>query len=169
LSKSAAVTFPLILFLIDFYRGRKLTFKNNLDKVPFSLMAIGFGILSPLSHKVIGRDLDYVTGYTISGRAFLGACSLVFYIVKSALPFGLSALHPMPMKPGGLLPLKYYLSVPAVFGSVVLLIKVLTSKTDEALKKDVIFGFLFFILTIVRVFFIPVGEAVVAERYTYLP
>jgi tetratricopeptide (TPR) repeat protein len=169
LSKSAAVTFPLILLLIDFYRGRKLTFKNNIDKVPFFLMAIGFGILSLLSQKVIGRDLDYVTGYTISDRAFLGAYSLVFYIVKSVLPFGLSALHPMPMKPGGILPLKCYLSVLAVVGFVVLLIKVLSSKTDEALKKDVIFGFLFFLLTIVLVLFIPVGEAVVAERYTYLP
>jgi len=169
LSKSAAVTFPLILLLIDYYKGKKLTFKDNLDKIPFFLMAIGFGILSLLSQKVIGTNVDYVQGYTILDRAFLGAYSFAFYLVKSIFPSGLSALHPMPMKPGGVLPVAYYLSVVVFIGFFWLLVKVIRLKTNEILKKDVLFCLLFFLFTIVLILFIPVGEAVVAERYTYLP
>jgi protein O-mannosyl-transferase len=169
LSKSAAVTFPLILILIDFYKGKKLTLKDNLDKIPFFLMAIGFGILSLLSQRMIGKNLDYVTGYTILDRMFLGAYSFAFYLIKSIFPSGLSALHPMPMKSDGVLPLKYYLSVVVFIGFVWLLLKAFRLKTDETLRKDVLFGLLFFLFTIALILFIPVGEAVVAERYTYLP
>ncbi|MCL2878308.1 MAG: hypothetical protein FWF13_05960, partial [Acidobacteria bacterium] len=119
LSKSAAVTFPLILILIDFYRGRrsphsydtagKITLiKNHLDKIPFFLLAIAFGALSLLSQKVIGSEVDYVAGYTIIDRVFLGAYAFTFYLVKSIFPWKLSALHPMPMKPDGFLPVSYY-------------------------------------------------------------
>lgn len=168
LSKSAAVTFPLILLLIDYYKGEKLTFKDNLNKIPFFLMAIGFGILSLLSQKVIGATVDYVQGYTILDRAFLGAYSFAFYLVKSIFPSGLSALHTMPLKPGGALPAIYYLSIFAVIGFIGLLVKVIRSKTNEILKKDVLFGLLFFLFTIALILLIPVGQAVVAERYTYL-
>jgi protein O-mannosyl-transferase len=169
LSKSAAVTFPLILLLIGYYKGEKLAFKDNLNKIPFFLMAVGFGILSLLSQKVIGTTVDYVQGYTILDRVFLGAYSFAFYLVKSIFPSGLSALHPMPMKPGGMLPVSYYLSIVAVLGFFWLLVKAIRSKTNEILKKDVLFGLLFFLFTIALILLIPVGQAVVAERYTYLP
>lgn len=169
LSKSAAVTFPLILLLIDYYRGKKLELKNSLDKIPFFLMAIGFGVLSLLSQKVIGKNVDYVVGYTVLDRVFLGAYSFAFYLVKSIIPSGLSALHPMPMKPEGVLPLKYYLSVFIFAGFLWLFVRAFKSKTNETLRKDVIFGLLFFVFTIALILFIPVGEAVVAERYTYIP
>ncbi len=169
LSKSAAVTFPLALLLIDFYRGQKLTLKDNLDKIPFFVLALGFGILSLLSQQVIGENRDYVAGYTVFDRFFLGAYSFTFYLIKSVIPTGLSALHPMPMKPSGLLPLRYYFSVLSFIGFVWLLFRVFRSKIDEAFKKDIIFGLLFFLLTLFLILFIPVGEAVVAERYTYLP
>jgi protein O-mannosyl-transferase len=169
LSKSAAVTFPVILLLIDFYKGEKPLLKNVVNKIPFFLMAIAFGILSLLSQKLIGPQVDYVIGYTIWDRLFLGTYAFAFYLIKSVLPYGLSALHPMPMKPAGILPVPYYLSIGVLIGFIMLLANVIRSKTNEILKKDVLFGLLFFLFTIVLILFIPVGEAVVAERYTYLP
>jgi protein O-mannosyl-transferase len=169
LSKSTAVTFPFVLLLIDFYREKKLTFKNHLDKIPFFAMALGFGILSLISQNVIGKNQDYIKGYTILDRIFLGTYSFAFYLIKSVFPSGLSALHPMPMKPAGVLPLEYYLSAFAFIGFLGLLVVVVRSKANEVLKKDVLFGSLFFLFTIMLILFIPVGEAVVAERYTYLP
>ncbi len=169
LSKSAAVTFPLALLLVDFYKGKKLTIRGNLDKVPFFLLAVGFGILSLLSQQVIGENPDYVAGYTIGDRFFLGAYAFAFYLVRSVFPSGLAALHPMPAKPSGILPLHYYLSVFSIIGFSWLLVKTFRSKIDEGLRKDVVFGLLFFLFTIALMLFIPVGEAVVAERYTYLP
>jgi tetratricopeptide (TPR) repeat protein len=169
LSKSAAVTLPLILLLMDYYLGRRLTLKNNLDKIPFFLLSVSFGILSLISQRVIGNEADYVVGYTLLDRVFLGVYSFVFYLVRSVLPFGLSALHPLPSKNGGALPLKYYLSGFAFMGFAALLVKLFKSDFDERVKREILFGLLFFIFTIGLVLFVPVGQAVVAERYTYVP
>jgi tetratricopeptide (TPR) repeat protein len=168
-SKSAAVTLPLILVLTDYYLGNKLTFKNNLDKIPFFALSVIFGIVSLISQRVIGSDLDYVVGYTLLDRLFMGAYAFTFYIVKSIFPFGLSAIHPLPLKPSGLLPVQYYVSGLTFILFPWILIRVYKSKADEALRKDILYGALFFVLTIVLVIFIPVGQAVVAERYTYIP
>ena len=180
LSKSAAVTFPMILILIDYYitavrKGQpysqdytwKAAMKFHMNTIPFFLMSMAFGILSLFSQRVIGTDVDYVTGYTVLDRVFLGAYAFTFYLVESVVPRGLSALHTMPMKPEGMLPVAYYLSiiVPIIFA--VLLIKLFRRGTGP--WKDVLFGMLFFFFTVALILFIPVGQAVVAERYTYLP
>jgi tetratricopeptide (TPR) repeat protein len=168
-SKSAAVTLPLILVLTDHYLNPKLAFKNNLDKAPFFALSIVFGVVSLISQRVIGSDWDYVIGYTIIDRLFMGTYAFDFYIVKSIFPFGLSAIHPLPLKPAGLLPIQYYVSGFAFILFLWMLVKVFKSKLDETLRKDIIYGALFFSLTIVLVVFIPVGQAGVAERYTYIP
>ena len=93
-SKSAAVTLPLVLVLTDYYLSNKLAFKNNLDKIPFFVLSVVFGVVSLLSQRVIGSDWDYVIGYTLLDRLFMGAYAFTFYIVKSIFPFGLSAIHP---------------------------------------------------------------------------
>ena len=168
-SKSAAVTLPLILVLTDYYLNPKLPFKNNLDKTPFFALSVVFGVVSLMSQRVIGSNWDYVIGYTILDRLFMGAYAFTFYIVKSIFPFGLSAIHPLPLKSAGLLPILYYISGLTFILFPWILIKVFKSRVDETLRKDVIYGALFFFLTIVLVIFIPVGQAVVAERYTYVP
>ena len=189
LSKSSAVTFPLILLLIDFYRGPGCinslaqTFNQRFkDKIPFFLLAIAFGVVSLFSQKVIGANVDYVVGYTIIDRVFLGAYAFAFYLIEVVFPWKLSAIHPMPMKPDGLLPASYYLSIVVVIGFVALLVKVIrsylhtrqVSQSSDArerhfIYKDAQFGLLFFLFTISLILFIPVGSAIVAERYTYLP
>jgi tetratricopeptide (TPR) repeat protein len=168
-SKSAAVTLPLILVLTDYYLNPKLSYKNNLDKTPFFALSVIFGVVSLMSQRVIGSDWDYVIGYTLLDRLFMGAYAFTFYIVKSILPFGLSAIHPLPLKPSGLLPIPYYISGFAFILFPWILVRVFKSRVDETLKKDFIYGALFFFLTIVLVIFIPVGQAVAAERYTYIP
>ena len=99
----------------------------------------------------------------------MGAYAFAFYIVKSIFPFGLSAIHPLPLKHAGLLPIPYYMAGFVFIVFPWILFKVFKSKVDEALRKDILYGALFFFFTIVLVIFIPVGQAVVAERYTYIP
>jgi tetratricopeptide (TPR) repeat protein len=169
LSKSAAVSLPLILVLTDYYLNPKLEFRSNLDKIPFFVLSVIFGIVSLMSQRILGSHWDYVIGYTLLDRLFMGSYAFTFYIVKSILPFGLSAIHPMPLKPAGLLPIVYYISGLAFILFPWILVKVFKSKADETLRKDIIYGALFFFFTIVLVIFMPVGQAVVAERYTYIP
>ncbi len=168
-SKSAAVTLPLILVLTDYYLGNKRTIKGNLDKIPFFVPALVFGVISLISQRVAGSDVDYVTGYTLPDRLFMGAYAFVFYIVRAILPFGLSGIHPLPLKPSGFLPISYYISGLAFILFSWMLVRVFKSRTDEAIRKDIAYGALFFVLTVALILFIPVGQAVVAERYTYIP
>lgn len=168
-SKSAAVTLPLILVLTDCYLSNKLEFKSNFDKIPFFVLAVVFSFVSLVSQRVIGSGWDYVIGYNYLDRLFIGAYAFTSYIVKSILPFALAAIHPLPLKSAGLLPIRYYISGLTFVLFPWILIKVLQSRIDKTLRKDVIYGALFFFLTIVLVIFIPVGQAVIAERYTYIP
>jgi tetratricopeptide (TPR) repeat protein len=168
-SKSAAVTLPIILVLTDWYLSNRPALKSNLDKIPFFALSFIFGAISLLSQRIMGSNLDYVTGYSFLERLLIGAYAFAFYIVKSIFPLSLSAIHPMPLKPGGILPVAYYFSSLAFIVFFLALYKIYRSSIDEALKKDTIYGASFFFFTIVLVLFMPVGQAVAAERYTYIP
>jgi tetratricopeptide (TPR) repeat protein len=73
-------------------------------------------------------------------------------------------VYPYPRELGSTLPMKYYLSLLFIAG---LLLFVWYSRKWS---KDVIFGFLFFAITIILVLqFVPVGGAAMADRYTYIP
>ena len=133
-SKSAAVTLPFILVLTDYYLRNKLTFRSNLDKIPFFALSVIFGIISLLSQRIIGGDLDYVTGYTFLDRLFMGAYAFTFYIIKSVFPFGLSAIHPLPLKEEGILPVAYYISGLTFIFFAYILVRLSKSKIDETLK-----------------------------------
>ena len=50
-SKSAAVVLPVILLLIDYFQGRKLTIKLFVEKIPLFGLSIVFGILAIKSEK----------------------------------------------------------------------------------------------------------------------
>lgn len=88
----------------------------------------------------------------------------MFYIVKAFVPFHLSAIHYYPAQTGGFLPFVYYL---APLGIVLILFSIYRFKM---IRKDLIFGFSFYLISIVLLLqFFPVGFAIVAERYSYIP
>ena len=90
-------------------------------------------------------------------------------MVNTLLPLKLSALHPFPVKITSL-PLLYYLASFFVVILVALYFWLFrTNKIKYGIKKELYFGIWFFLISILLILFIPVGQAVVAERYTYLP
>src|SRR6185295_12523559 len=46
LSKGQAVTFPAVLLLIDYFLRRRLTKEILLEKIPFFILAVAFGIVA---------------------------------------------------------------------------------------------------------------------------
>jgi tetratricopeptide (TPR) repeat protein len=102
-------------------------------------------------------------------RFFIASYSLLFYFFKVFLPVNLSALHPFPIKHGIFLPYVYYVSFAFVIVSAILIFRFRNRLLPGKLKKDVAFGFGFFLCTICIILALPVGAAVVAERYTYVP
>ena len=161
LSKPMAVTLPLLLPVIDYYRGRQLTLRSLAEKLPFFALSLAFGIITVIAQKA---PAEIAPVFSPLHRFFLVCYGLCFYLVKLVVPVQLSAVHDYPKTADGMLPLHYYLA-PALLGLVAwLLLK------SRQLRRDAVFGLLFFICSILIVLQIfPFGRAIVAERYTYVP
>jgi len=161
LSKSAAVTLPVLMLAVDLYKNRKLSAKMFLEKLPFFALSILFGVLAIVSQETAMKVLP--TTFTFFERIFLFSYTLVFYVVKLIAPFHLSAMHYYPDSATGILPWYYYASLPAL----ILIAWLVIRKTS--IRRENIFGICFFLITIsVMLQVISVGNAIVAERYTYV-
>jgi len=164
-TKPMAVSLPFVLFLLDYYYERKIEKRAIIEKIPFFVLAIFFSILAVYTESdAIERELLY-SFPEITVFFFYRSC---FYFFKLFMPLNLSAIHPYPNKIDGLLPFKFILS-PFIFTLIVILLIYLSIRFKKH-RKTIIFGVLFFYITIAPVLqFIPVGQAIVAERYTYIP
>ena len=165
LSKSAAVSLPGVLILFDLYFKRKFDIKYILDKLPFFVLSLFFGILAVKSQAKAGAIQDLEPLFSISDRFFLACFATMQYLIRFFVPINLSAMHPYPqLTPTGGFEMEYYIAPIVVF---VFLGLVLFSLRKT---KDVMFGVLFFFITIILVLqIIPVGGAIIAERYSYIP
>lgn len=162
LSKSAAVILPLVLLLLDFYCGRKYSWRTVLEKLPFFAISLIIGIVATHSQKTALQNMAPIMTY--SEHILVVSHSFSTYILKAFVPADLSAIYPYPMEIGSALPAKYYVSL--------LEIGLLIAFVIYSLRwgKEVLFGSLFFVITIVLVLqFVPVGGATMADRYTYVP
>ena len=166
LSKSAAVCFPLVIILLDYYFKVKYKTKEIVVRALFFIISIIFGVVTIYSQQSSGAIADLTPTYSIFERIFLASYATSSYIFNLFLPANLCAMHYFPTKTGGLLPSDYYISIIVV---IILILAVIFIKSEKY-KKDIIFGLLFFIATIAMVLqIIPIGFAITAERYTYIP
>ncbi len=164
LSKSAAVALPGVLLLIDYLIRRKLSFKLLLDKIPFIILSLTFGILAVMSQDEKGAIQDLGPLYTPVERVFLVSHNIVMYLYKMFVPTGLAAMYPYPPHIDGHIPVLFY-----ICGGIVLLMAAVLIWTKR-FGRMYIFGMLFFLVTIALVLqALPVGGAIMAERYTYIP
>jgi protein O-mannosyl-transferase len=92
LSKSTAVTLPVILLLIDWYKQRDFRGSVLYEKIPFLVLSFLFGIISLISQQSMGYENDAVA-FKFIDRLLLAAYSLGFYFVKLFIPINLSVLH----------------------------------------------------------------------------
>ncbi len=163
LSKPAAVALTPVLFLLDYYFGKKITLASLLQKVPFLLLSLLFGIVAILTQSKSG-SMNMVEQYAFMDKFFFVCYGFLFYIVKLFAPLHLSAMYLYPEKVDGLLPMTYYL---APFILIVIVIFIIGLKK---MQKEIVFGLLFYFFTIAMVIqIVPVGKAIVAERYSYVP
>ncbi len=162
LSKAMAVSLPITFFFLDYFTGRKITLKVVLEKLPFILAACFFGYIAIEAQKSASA-LD-VTHYNFFDRILFTSYALMMYLWKFIAPINLSCFYDYPIKQNGM--------YPTIFYAAPILILVLTFLIYRSIrfKKDVLFGAVFFFITIVLVLqILPVGGAIIADRYTYLP
>lgn len=163
LSKGTAVIFPLVLFLFDYLKNRKDIVKLLIEKTPFFILSIVFVYVSITMQDVGGAMEDRELTSFIDSLS-VGFYGYFTYLLKSVIPFHLSAYHPYPNELGQSNPWYFYAAA----------IPVLTLFTFiiTRFKKDrnLVFGFGFFFISLIPVIqVLPFGTAVMAERYTYLP
>lgn len=162
LSKAQAVTLPLILFLIDYLQSRKFEPRLILEKIPFLVLSFVFGIIAVLAQN----ENSYINplGIPVWQSLFYAPYGIWIYLLKFIFPIYQTAVYNYPITLQGTFPFYIYFS-PLIF----ILIAFVIWKTWKN-NKYVTFGMLFFLATIFPVLqFLPVGWAVVAERYSYIP
>ena len=168
LAKSAAITLPVILILFDYYL-KPINFKPStinywLNKLPFLLVSIVFGIFAIKAQAAEHAIADITPYFNIIDRFFLVCYSVMYYIIRFFLPVSLSALHFYPLGLKGGLPWEYY------FAPVFIILIITGVVFSKDYRKLLLFGLLFFLVNISLVLqVIPIGQAIVAERYTYVP
>ncbi|MDD3875684.1 MAG: tetratricopeptide repeat protein [Bacteroidales bacterium] len=163
MSKSAAVTLSPVLLLMAFYINKKISVKDIISTLPFFALSILFGLIAIKTQ--VGAIGDLGNLYSVINRIFLPAYALFFYIFRFIIPYSFSPLHPYPSLEDNFLPVIYYIAPFVLIAIVILVIK-----ARKEYKQVLIFGLLFFLINISLVIqVIGIGQAVVAERYTYVP
>ena len=164
LSKGVAVSIAPTLLLIDWVHRRRLTSPSVwLEKIPFFALALVSGWITLQAQAGTGQ-LAGLSQWSGLERVALGCAAYVRYIGLTFFPAGLSAFHPYPERVSGGLPTLYW-TAPVVFVAV----QALTLFCMNRLRW-VAFGLAFFTVNIALLLqWIPVGGALIAERYTYLP
>jgi tetratricopeptide (TPR) repeat protein len=162
LSKPAAVIFPVVLFCIDLLRKRSFDIRLLTEKIPFFLLSLIMAYITYTAQQekgaTAGADI-----FGLGTRILMGFYGIMMYFIKMVLPIDLSPFYPFaPVNKD--LPATYYI---APLFSLALFVLIFYS-----LKRNrvVAFGILFYLANLLLVLqFIPIGSAIIADRYTYLP
>jgi protein O-mannosyl-transferase len=173
LSKGMAVVLPVVLLLIDYWFGKGfLTAKNILPKIPFFITALLFGVLAihiqgggDLGGRIEKMSMDVALGntYTIIERFKFGFYGFLVYLYKFFIPINQHNFYGYPDKDNS----NNFIYVISPIVSLLIIGGILFSYHK---KKVLFFGGIFFCFTIFLVLqFITVGQAIVSERYTYIP
>ena len=172
LSKSAAVTLPLMLLAMDLYldKNDKTTSGSNqlknslLNKVPFFAAAFIFGLYTFTTRELEGHNIEASSAVFSFTDRFLMACqTLLFYPVKILVPFGFSVSYPF-VKMNGVWGWDYY-AAPLVLIGIGLAVWMKFRK-----NRDVLLGIALYLLPLsIMLPFRTVGSFELrSDRYVYI-
>lgn len=160
LSKGQAVTLPMALVAIAVIELRTFRIQGiAMPLLPVVLLSLAFGLLAVHAQN----DGGYMHPERVAGgmRTVVLAChALVSYALRLLCPARLSIFHPFPIE----LDWTHYLSVVLVLGGMAFWV-------DGVRRRQyVVVGcILFFVSDLLPLLqFIPVGEALTADRYVYV-
>ena len=160
LGKEQAVVLPLAFLLVDYVTKRKCKIGYLLlEKAPFFILALFFGIVTIISQGAGGNMPEY----SLWQRLLFCGYSLYEYMVKTILPLNLMYLYPFPTTPDGDMPLMMYV-YPLLILAAAYLISVMRK------ERILVFGALFFVVhLLVALHLISISRfAIVADRYNYM-
>jgi len=158
LSKPAAIIFPLVLLLVDYWKGRRINANQLVNKIPFFFLATVFAVITI---QVQTKSLSGFSYFPLWERLFFACYVVMIYFIRFFIPYPLSAFHPYPSPD--------HLGWPILL-SPIFIIALLTFLWYQRKNKLVVFSILFFLVNLLLVLqIISIGLTIVAERYTYVP
>lgn len=158
LSKIQAVTLPLVLILADYYLDKKFDLRSLWNKTPFFILSLFTGLAGIYFLSEDG-SLDTGTILPIYQRLFIGSYSLLVYVVKSLIPYEMSAIYPSPTG----LSVMHYLSMPLVLGLAFAIWRI------RYHRVEIVSGSLFFLFNVMFMLqVVGAGQGYLADRFTYL-
>ncbi len=167
LSKVMAIPLSITLFLIDYFLNRNLLSRKVwLEKIPFLLVAIIFGVVAIIAQKSSWGDHLSQEHFSFFERILFSGYAFVTYIVKLIIPYKLSGFYPYPKDVGGFIVIRNVMFVLISIGLV------LGAFYYRNKRKTVSFGLLFFVINIfllLKLFEVPAGDYIMADRYAYIP
>lgn len=163
LSKAQAVVLPVVFFVVDFLLSRKFSKQTVLEKFPFFILAVVFGLLAIQVQGKAGA-MQTFQYFPFHERMLFSCYALMTYLHKLILPLDLSAFYPYPETNDKINTVWVYLSPAVLLALAFVIWKYFRD------SKVVLFGTAFFLITIVLVLqLLPIGDALYADRYTYIP
>jgi protein O-mannosyl-transferase len=163
LSKGQAVSLAFTILAVDYVWGRKLLSpKVFIEKLPYFIAAAVFGFIAIKAQSAGDAILD-ISDYRFYERVLFASYGFTMYLLKLILPIRLSAYYPYQYTSGNV-PAIYFAFL-LVAGSVIYLFFHCLHR-----RKEISFGIAIFVLNIALLLqLIPVGSAVMADRYAYIP
>ncbi|MBI2968843.1 MAG: tetratricopeptide repeat protein [Bacteroidetes bacterium] len=160
-AKGMAVSLTLILPFLDFFIRRKFSFAAVIDKIPFTVISLIFGIT--VIFAVRSNTLEpIVTIHPLHERLLFASYAPFFYCGKFLYPLNLSALYSYKYVPGNLP--DFYIVFP-----ILLFIAGILILFSFRFTRKLIFGFGFFFSALFLVLpFHQTNVAPVADHYTYM-
>lgn len=181
MSKPMLVTFPFVLFLLDFWPLERFHYKDNdllmpkkitryhikknysliLEKIPLFILSVISCVLTYFAQKSWG-SVQTLAFLSLKSRITNALVSYINYILKMFWPSKLAVFYP---HPGNSLPTWQ------IFAAVLLVTCVCFLAIKAANTYPyIVMGMLWYFGTLVPVIgLVQVGEQAMADRYTYIP
>lgn len=159
-SKIQAVSLPLSLIAIDYFRSGAFSKQSILTKVPLFAMSLAFGLAGLYFLDDQGSLTSQGADYPLWQRIFVGSFGLMIYLIKVIVPWKMSPLYPYESE----FPSYYYPT-----GIVYLIVAAALYYAYKKRMKAVVFGLLFFMVNVVFLLqILGAGQGLAADRFTYI-
>lgn len=162
LAKIQAVILPVSMVAVDYYFSGKIQIKDFINKWYLFIMSLTIGIIGLIYLREAGSlTIDSKDEFPFFVRIFIGSYSLLVYLIKSVIPYEMSALYPY------IMPVPWYIFASIIIVPVFLTLLYFTYKND---KRLLFFGLIFFFVNVALMLqVLGAGQGFLADRFTYIP
>ncbi|MBZ0220964.1 MAG: tetratricopeptide repeat protein [Candidatus Methylomirabilis sp.] len=164
-SKPMAVTFPVVLLILDLFplgRLKDRPVMALLEKAPFFALSAASSVLTLLAQRSGGAIVP-IEIYPLWMRIAGAIRALGFYVFKAVFPSGLAPFYPMP---GRSEVFDAYFYGAAALIAATILISIMSFRRFRGFSA----AWLYFLAMLIPVIgLVQVGSQAAADRYTYLP